>query len=168
MSPKDSHKRRRLSLGVLAVAVAAGLAGAPPTIAHPIRSAGPADGHTLGGLTSQHWPVVVQISRSGKRIPLISAGIELTCTSGLDLPIPDRWGNVPIGSGGAVNASTTVAPDSSGSGVSLTGGTDRLTGRYNRKQGTFSGVWRVELKFSLGNGRTDDCKSGAVSFTAVL
>jgi hypothetical protein len=29
-------------------------------------------------------------------------------------------------------------------------------------------VWQIELTFSLGNGQTDDCTSGAVSFTAAL
>ncbi len=166
---KNSHRRRRASFVVAVSVLALSLAGVPSALARPAAAGGPADGHTLGGLTSQHWPVVVEISRNGKRIPMITAGLDLTCTSGTDLPIPDRWVNVPIGPGGAVSASVNLVPSSSsGSGVSLAGGTDTMIGRFNRKRGTFSGVWRAEATFSMSNGQTDDCNSGAVSFSAIL
>jgi hypothetical protein len=163
MSLKDSITRQHGSLVLLAFVFSLGLVS--PAMARRVVPASPADGQTLGGLTSQQWPVVVEISRTGKRIPLISAGIDLTCPSGLDLPIPDQWDNVPIGPGGAVSASMNVPPDP---GASLSRGTDTLTGKFNRKRGAFSGVWRVEARFSLSNGQTDDCQSGAVTFTAVL
>jgi hypothetical protein len=168
MSLKNSYRRRRVSLVVLAFVLPAALAGTPSAIARPAASASPGDGQTLGGLTSQNWPVVVKISRNGKRIAMIRDAVDLTCTSGVDLTLPDGWRNVPIGPGGAVSASTNVPPSpSAGSGTSLTGGRDTLTGRINRTRGTFSGVWQIELTFSLSNGQTDDCKSGAVTFTAV-
>lgn len=165
MSQKNSYQRRPASLIVLAFAVAACLAVAPSAVARPAVSAGPANGHMLGGLTSQQWPVVVEISRNGQRIPMISAGLVLTCTSGAIVPIPDQWDMLPIARSGAVHAFTNLLPDPS---AGMTGGTDSLTGRLNRKRGTFSGTLRFEMTFSLSNGQTDDCKSGPVTFTAVL
>jgi len=127
----------------------------------------PVAGRVLGGATSQTWPVVLAISGDGKSVNAALAGLVLSCSSGASLPLVDGWAKLPIGPNGSVHAAAAIPP-SSGSGVSLTGGSHSFTGKLNRKRATFSGVWQLQLAFSLSNGQTDQCDSGRVSFSARL
>lgn len=129
--------------------------------------AGPAAGQVLGGLTSQGWPVVMQVSQNGKRIDDIVIGLDMRCTSGETFSTQDGFVHLRIGPTGQVRGAVTVPP-SSQSGSSFAGATQSLTGKLNRKRATFSGAWRLHVMFSLSNGQTDTCDSGRVTFAARL
>jgi hypothetical protein len=124
-------------------------------------------GMFLGGLTSQSWPFVIQPSKNGKAVRFAAAGLEMTCTSGDQFGVPDGWAHLPISRNGAVHISGAVQP-SPGSTVSITGGNDSFTGRFNRARTEFSGVWDLHLNYSMSNGQTDSCDSGQVKVAAVL
>jgi hypothetical protein len=67
-----------------------------------------------------------------------------------------------------LSVATLIGPQS-GSPVSVTGGTDKFTGKLNAKKATFSGKWRLTLTFSdSSTGQTDQCDSGVVTIHAVL
>jgi hypothetical protein len=123
---------------------------------------GPAAGRTLGGITSQGWPVVIKVSKNSRKITAVRLGLDLHCTSGLDLPFGDGFVRLPVTPTGKVKATAIITASSP-----VTGGTDALSGRLNRSAGTFTGVWDLHLNFS-DNGQSDSCDSGRVTFTAVL
>jgi hypothetical protein len=127
----------------------------------------PSSARVLGGFTSQGWPIVVLMSKSGKKIAVIGAGLAMSCRSGLRYPVNDGWVHVPIGANGRVKATTSFTP-SPGNPNSLTGGTDSLSAKFNRTRTSLAGVWRMHLNYSSSTGRADACDSGAVTFTAVL
>jgi hypothetical protein len=121
---------------------------------------GPFTGQVFGGVTSQGWPVVVVISPKGKVLKFALAGLELTCSSGMKFPTQDSWRDVSIGAGGRFQRDVLVFPSGP-----LTGGSDSVTGKFNKKQLTVSGVWQLRLDFLI-NGQSDHCDSGPVRFTA--
>jgi hypothetical protein len=124
-------------------------------------------GEVLGGFTSQGWPVVIAISKDGKRINAIGIGLDMSCTSGLNYGLRDFGSSIRLGPRGKIHL-TAVIPPSPGSGVSLTGGSDSLTGTLNRQRLTFSGVWELILMFKDSTGQVDKCDSGRVTFAARL
>jgi hypothetical protein len=139
----------------------------------------PAAGRVLGGLTSQKAAVVFEISKNTKRIDQAAINLQLTCTSGDQVWTPDGFSRVPLDAHGSVSMHLTIPPDTSGAtnGVTLIGGTDTFIGKLNRKAGTFSGTWRLQLSFSVAPGTTgnpgttpttDSCDSGSVTFRARL
>lgn len=133
----------------------------------PAPAAPPANGRTLGGLTSQGWPIVMDIAHNGRSIAPIVVGVQMTCTDGSVFGVPDGMIHVPIASDGSVRATSVIAP-SPGSPVSLTGGSRSLTGRLDRKHGTFSGAWQLSMGFQTSGGQTSECNSGRVRFRARL
>jgi len=137
------------------------------TSALAAAAAVPASGEVLGGFTSQGWPVVVEISKDAKRINTIGIGLDMSCTSGQQAGLRDGWVRLPVGPRGKVHATLTI-PASPGSSVSLTGGSDSLTGTLNRRRLTFSGVWELILMFKDSTGHVDKCDSGRVTFAARL
>ena len=130
-------------------------------------SAASGAGMFLGGLTSQSFPFVIQLSKNGKAVRGVAVGLEMTCTSGDQFGLPDSWTHLPIARNGSVRVSLAVPP-SAGTGASITGGTDSFSGKFNRKRTAFSGVWDLHLNFSLSNGQTDSCDSGLVKVGALL
>ena len=130
----------------------------------------PASGKTLAGFTSQKLPVVLQISKKDKRVDVIEAVFNMTCSSGDQLVLPAGWVKLPLSKKGVVNAAVEIPPSAPAAGatVALTGGTDVFTGKLNAKKATLSGVWDLHLEFSLPNNQTDQCDSGPVTFRAVL
>lgn len=131
---------------------------------------GPAAGKFVGGFTSQGWPVVARVSSTATSIQKVRTGLNFTCTLGDNFQLGDGWIRLPVAKDGRVNAVTAIPPSAGppGSGESLTGGTDSLSGKLNRRLGTFSGVWHMHLNFGMSNGQTDSCDSGHVTFTAGL
>ena len=168
MSLDDSSQRRRRVLRIAAVVVAAVLGAGSPASAATLPAGGLAAGRVLGGVTSQHWPVVVAISTSGKQIQGASAGLVLSCSSGAVFPVPDGWGNVPIRAHGNVNASAGIPPSGGNSTGAITGGSDTFNGRLDRRRATFRGTWRLHVNYLMSNGQTDQCDSGPVAFSARL
>jgi hypothetical protein len=178
-----SKRKRRVRYARLAIALGlvvwgsmhSGRASAavhsfPPEAAqgHIVRAVDPAAGRVLGGMTSQHWPVIMTLSGNEKSMDARVA-LDMGCTSGNDWTAPDGWSRISVPANGKVNVSQAVRPYAgSGGSVSITGGLDSLSGKLNRKRGTFSGVWELQLNFASSNGQTDSCDSGRVSFSVRL
>ena len=149
---------------------------ASAAVPKPKTTVSPAAGRVLGGLTSQHSPVIVQISKNAKQIEVAAANLDLTCTSGDQFWLPDGWEHTALSTNGSVSLHVTVPPDTSGgsNGVTLTGGSDTFTGKLNRKAATFSGTWRLQLTYSVASTTagapptTDSCDSGSVTFKTKL
>lgn len=136
----------------------------------PKQTAQTAAGMTLGGFTSQRWPVVVDVAKDGRRITQVALGLDMNCTSGGSFGTPDRFFDLPVWSNGSVHAAMLLPPlpASPGSTVSITGGSDSVTGRLDRRQATFIGTWQLHVDFQNSDGTSDHCDSGRVSFKTRL
>lgn len=135
---------------------------------HIARAADPTAGHVLGGMTRQHWPVIMTVAPTGKQFTAEIA-LDMHCTSGDTWTAPDGWFGVAIPASGSINVEQAI-PSIPGSGTqdSITGGLHTLKGKLNRKRATFSGVWELKLNFASSTGQTDSCDSGPVSFSVRL
>jgi hypothetical protein len=121
-------------------------------------------GVTLGGFTSQGWPFVLELSRSGKLTIEAATGLDMTCTSGAQFAVEDAWQLLGIAKNGMVRTTQQIPP----AGAILTGGSHSLTGRFDRKRLTFRGAWSLQLNFKFADGTTDTCQSGTVKLIARL
>jgi hypothetical protein len=149
-----SSRIRRLAL---AVAVAGSIAGAAP-------AAAPAK--VLGGATSDDWPVMLEMSKNGKRVVHASAGVTLTCTSGGVFSLPDRYDKLKISKrgkfGGAFGPATSTNPD--GTTTVFEG---NMSGKVNKARTKASGKWQLKVTDHAATGAvTDTCDSGTVSWKA--
>ena len=100
------------------------------------RAADPAAGRVLGGVTSQHWPVIMTLSSNGRQMGG-QVAIDLHCTSGGSFTAWDGWTGIAVPASGSVNVEQAFPPIAgSGGSDSITGGLHTLKGKLNRKQGT--------------------------------
>src|SRR3954470_5818586 len=126
-------------------------------------SARPSMGGIFGGYAAKDWPVVIEISRNGKRVKRAVAGLESPCASGAMLSVPDEWRNVPIRKrhfkGDYDNAETE--------GGLVYQYTASISGGLNGKRTKVSGTWSSRVVVRGATGATvDTCRSGPVAFTA--
>ena len=156
-SAKNVSRQKQLE------AAAAAVTKPPPALL-------PASGKTLGGFTSQQLPIVLQVAKKDKRLDLVGTALNMTCTSGDQLVLPDGWAKLPLSKKGVINASIQLPPSGppSATTVTVTGGTDAFSGKLNAKKATFAGTWDLHLDFSMPNNQTDQCDSGHVTFKTVL
>jgi hypothetical protein len=86
----------------------------------------PAAGMVLGGFTSQHEAIALEISKKDKRVDLIGTALDMTCTSGTHFSTPDRWQRLSLSPKGTVHAAGSIPPATGpdASGTTFTGGMD--------------------------------------------
>ena len=160
-----NHNRRRLGLRVGLIAISAAGAILFP---HGAKAAPPmaqTSAETLGGFTSQGWPVVLDVVRGRKLVRIAETGLDMTCTSGEQFPTKDEWVVLPVQRNGRVHGSVQIPPEP-GATVSITGGSDSLIGKFNRQRSVFRGVWQLRLAFTTTDGQADSCQSGPVHVIA--
>jgi hypothetical protein len=157
-----SHASARLLSDHASVQATAATAGT-----HAQDAGAPPAGEVLGGITSQGWPIVIEIAKNGKKFSLVRAGLDMRCTLGDSFSLEGGAENLPISSDGKVHGARQIPP-SPGSGASVTGGSEKFAGKLNRKRSTFSGMWQLHLTFVMASGQTDQCDSGRVRLTARL
>jgi hypothetical protein len=157
------------SSGATAHAVQGGSGDVMASIARSAVGTLPASlgGKTLGGFSSQNWPLVVALSGNEKQVSKVATGLMMRCTSGNSFPLEDGWTQLAIGRDGTTHGSMTVPP-MSGASASISGGSDSLTAKLDRMHATMAGTWRLQLNFTMSGGQTDQCDSGVVRFTARL
>ena len=130
------------------------------------RAAGPGV-VVFGGVTRQNWPVVLVISPNARQLRLGLIGLRVSCTSGASFAIDDAFGALAISRRGKVHAVQSI-PAVTTPNVAMTGGSHAISATLNRRRGTFTGSWRLQLNFREPNGQIDHCDSGQVSFRALL
>jgi hypothetical protein len=118
----------------------------------------------FAGFTSQHLPAFFKVSSDGR--VLLSGGIalQLRCSSGANLVVPDAFGHIPIGANGTLHTSYTP-PTTIENGITSSG-TDTLKARLGPTHSELGGTWRLEVGFGPAGGQTTQCDSGPVRFTA--
>src|SRR6478736_4399340 len=81
----------------------------------------------LGGFTSQRWPVVFDVARGAKRIPVAAVGLDLSCSAGEQFSTEDAFGHLDVAKNGKVHESDLIPPD----GSDFLGGSHSLTGHLD-------------------------------------
>jgi hypothetical protein len=150
---------RTLAIGPIVLLVL--VSPASPFLA--TASAGTPTGQVLGGSTSQGQPVVFELSRSGREVKRALVAIDLNCTSGGMLSLPDSYLGVKL-RGGRLKSSFTDSFVAEGVEYQRSGS---VSGRMNRSHSAILGSWRLSLTIrDPQTGETDSCESGAVSYRA--
>jgi hypothetical protein len=154
-----------------AVLVAAFLGGTPlAAMAAPIhdstnaRSAATA-GVNYGGVTSQEFPVIVEVNKKGRKVVRAVIAIRLTCTSGGIVIVPDSYSTLRIKKrkfSASFGPTTQRNPD--GTTLDLEGAMD---GAFSSSRTKVSGHWSFKgTEHDATGAITDTCDSGSVSWNA--
>lgn len=152
-----------------AITVAAAILLAVPVAAagsrHGVTAAGQAAGVVYGGVTAQDFPVVLETSRRGRLVARATIAIELTCTSGQIVRLPDGYRRLTVRRNGKFSASfgpeTRRNPD--GTSVDFEGS---VSGRFNSSRSRASGTWTFKgTERDAAGAVTDTCDSGTVRWS---
>jgi hypothetical protein len=163
-------KRRMLAVATLAslaavgpIAAAQGAAPKSKTLADVV----------FGGVAAQGYPVVIELSKTAKKVVSATIGIEMKCVTPGDITVPDTFKNLPISSAGKFSSAygPTEVPGDPGSGVSKIIVSGFITGKLNRLRTSIKGTWNakvIAISAADPTGATvlDTCDSGSVSYTA--
>lgn len=116
----------------------------------------------LGGLTSNGWPVYIELAGNGRSIVRAVGAIDAPCSKGGSLTTPDKWMRVPVRRG-----SFKVAYRDS---LTEDGHTfefeDTFAGKVNRARTVVSGTWSNKIVVHEPDGSVNTCDSGALKFRA--
>lgn len=131
------------------------------------RDAAPSRGIVLAGFTSQDLPSFFKVAGDGRTLTVGAIALGMTCTSGAQPIVPDSLARVPITPSGKLHR-TVVVPPTAGSNGQTFSAIDSLTAHLNPGHSELSGVWRLRVTYSLGNGMSEKCDSGPVRFNAAV
>ena len=124
-----------------------------------------AAGVVLGGVNAQGWPVVLEVSKNGRRVVRAISGLRLPCTSGSFANLFDRYGNLAIKKTRkfAFAFDPVTERNADGSTTQFEGS---ISGTFNKARSRASGRWQLKFteRDAAGNV-TDTCDSGAVGFS---
>jgi hypothetical protein len=152
---------------------AAALLCTSPQMAASAPQESPSQGRTAaaagviyGGMTSQQFPVVLEVSKNRRRVLNAIIGIRATCTSGDTVTGPDNYRRLSISKKGKFSASfgpVTLRHDD-GTTTDVEGS---IRGTFNATRTQASGKWRLKGTYHDGTGAvTDTCDSGSISWRA--
>lgn len=119
-------------------------------------------GTVYGGATSQGLPIVIQTSKSGRKVKALIA-IRLKCTSGAIFTLPDGY-SMAVSKKGKFGG--TFGPETNrnqdGTSTDFEGS---LSGTFNKARTKVSGKWSFKgTDRDMAGAVTDTCDSGSVSW----
>jgi hypothetical protein len=148
-----------LATALLATAALAGTAVPAQDVGAATKAA------TYGGVTSQDFPVVIDVNRRRNRVVRAVIAIRLSCASGGFLTVPDGYTNMSIRRGkfsASFGPLTQRNPD--GTTSDLEGS---ISGTFNSSRTKVSGTWTFKAtEHDTAGTVTDTCDSGNVSWRA--
>jgi len=116
----------------------------------------------LGGLTSNGWPVYVELAANGRSIIRAVGAINGPCTKGESWTVADRWMRVPV----RRRRFRTGFRDSftdQGARIEVA---STFAGKVNRARTVVSGTWSNKVVIHEPDGSVDTCDSGLLRFKA--
>ena len=117
---------------------------------------------TFGGLTSNGWPVMAQVTSDGRRVKRIVGAIYASCSQGGGFAAPSQWRDLRISRSRTFKASFHDSEVVDGVEVTMS---ESLVGKVNRARTKLSGTWRASATFKEADGTTDTCDSGSLKFS---
>jgi hypothetical protein len=153
-----------LTPAVAALAVAAtSPMGAEVALADGSSAGQRSAGVIYGGMTSNGWPVVVEVTRDGRMVKRVVGGMSAKCSQGGMYSFPSQWRYLRISRSGAFKASFN---DSwLDEGVEVTAA-ETFVGKFNRARTRLTATWRASTTFRMPDGTVDVCDTGALRVTA--
>jgi hypothetical protein len=137
--------------------------GAELALADGPDAAARSAGVVFGGMTSNGWPVIVELSSDGRLVKRVVGGMSADCTAGGIFAFPSQWRNLRISRAGAFKAS--YRDTDSDEGVEITYA-ETFTGKLNRARTKLTGRWRSSTTFRTADGTVDVCDTGSLRYTA--
>jgi hypothetical protein len=161
---------RILAAGAMAsLATAGSLAVAQGAAA--TTKAGVAHGVIYGGFTTQDYPVVLELSKTGRQIVKASIVLDLKCAVPPDASLPDSYTKLPISAAGkfAYTAPVTRIPATPTTPAIDVSGT--ITGQIDKAKTRIKGTWQLKIVSHdpmdpTGVAVSDTCDSGVLHYTA--
>jgi hypothetical protein len=122
-------------------------------------------GTSYGGVTSQDFPVVIDVNSRRSRVARAVIAIRTSCTAGGFLVFPDGYTRMAIRRG-KFSASFGPTPQRNPDGTT-TDFEGTISGTFNSSRTKVSGTWAFKATFRDAAGAlTDTCDSGSVSWSA--
>ena len=123
-----------------------------------------AGGTVYGGATAQQFPIVIEMSKNGKKIVKARIAIRLTCTAGGTVTLSDAYGPLSLkGSKFTASFGPVTTRNDDGTTTDVEG---TISGAFNKARTKASGKWTFKGTDHDGTGAiTDTCESGSVSWT---
>jgi hypothetical protein len=156
---------RYSALAIALVATAAVAATAAPSQGSSAASSAARVGVSYGGVTSQDFPVVVDVNRRRSRVVRAVIAIRLSCTAGGFNTVPDGYTKLSIRRG-KFSASFGPATQRNDDGTT-TDFEGAISGTFNSSRTKVSGTWAFKgTEHDAAGAVTDTCDSGSVSWSA--
>ena len=123
-------------------------------------------------MTAQDYPVVIQLSKTGRKVVRADIGLDLKCQIPPDITIPDGVKNIPVSAKGKFSAEQPVTriPASPATGIPALDISAKLTGTVNKARTRIKGTWQRKVVIYDPNDPTgvavvDTCDTGVLKFT---
>lgn len=162
---------------ILAAAVLASLAAAGPVAvaqsATAATKAKVARGVIYGGVTAKDYPLVLELSKTGRQVVKANIVLDLKCKGAPGTTIPDSYTKLPISAAGrfAYTAPVMRVPANSAANTPALDVSGAITGQVNKAKTRIKGTWRLKIVAydpldPTGMGVLDTCDSGVLHYTA--
>jgi hypothetical protein len=131
--------RRGAVLAIAVLAAAPLAAPAKPDRGATLATSSAAAGVVYGGLTSQEFPVIVEVNTKRRKVVRTDSAIRLTCTAGGFVTIHDAFGRLRISKTGKFSASFGPEPERNDDGTT-TDLEGSVSGAFNSRRTKVSGT----------------------------
>ena len=156
-------------VGAAACALVIGTPMIPVATASPssvVTPSATAVGSTYGGVTSQGWPVFVDMNATRRVVVREVAAVVLKCTSGGRFTVPDRFTRLTVTKGGKFHVVYGPFTQRNDDGTT-TDFQGRMTGALNDSKTKIVGTWRMIASDHDATGAvTDSCDTGLLTWSA--
>lgn len=153
---------------MLAVAALASLAVAGPVA---IARAATTPHVVFGAVTTQGYPIVIKLAKSGRQVVRATIGLDLVCQKPPNITIPDDVTKIAVSATGRFTAEQPVThiPADPTTMIPALDVSAKLTGRVNRARTEIKGTWQRKIVIYDVADPTkvfDTCDTGPLRFTA--
>ena len=165
-------QRRILAVAALTALVIGGPVAASGAATKKKAAPTSAAAVVFGTVTKQGYPVVVELSKSAKKVVRAAIGLELECGMPPNITLPDAFTNMKISKAGkfADALPTTRVPADPSIGLPAVDVSAAISGRLNKARTSITGKWTrkvviYEPSDPTGVAIQDTCLT-TVKFTA--
>jgi hypothetical protein len=150
------------AVATLAVAMSSPL-GAELALADAPTAARGSAGVVYGGMTSNGWPVIVEVTRDGRFVKRMVGGIFAKCNVDGIYTFPSQWRDLRISRAGVFKEAYVDTDVEDGLEVTYA---ESFAAKFNRARTRITGKWRASAAFQMPDGAVNVCDTGPLRFTA--
>jgi hypothetical protein len=130
-------------------------------------------GVVYGGVTAQDYPIVLELSKSGRQVVKANIVLDLKCKAPPDGALPDSYTKLPISTAGKFSYTAPVTripanPTAKTPALDVSG---TITGQVDKAKTRIKGTWQLKVVSydptdPTGAAVLDTCDSGVLHYTA--